>query len=183
MLSTITLYCLCTCSMSLAVPAGGSKSTQNALHTVSSNCLSLELQDRHITYGSQVNGTLGLGKEEVKEKRAVPGVHVDLTRQRLESSGPGSISSLLPGRRYLPPWPLGVAKWLSSRQRNVSKTEMCHFRPISWKTSCEQCSAYFPLLANPAEAQDGKDPGLWVTAWRATTDLSISTSEIQIYIP
>ena len=43
------------------------------------------------------------------------------------------------------------------------------------KTFCEQSSEDFLLLANLAEAQDGKDLGLWMTAPRATTNL-IATS-------
>lgn len=67
--------------------------------TYSQSDLSFELHNVHIAYGSQVNNTLELGNQdsgEVNGKKAVTGIHMDLTWHRLESCGP-TPNPLFPG--------------------------------------------------------------------------------------
>lgn len=129
---------------------------------------SLELQDLCLTYGAQVNGTIGLGSPghrcgKLKESspRNPHGAYVAKTGELWTSSI--SPSWHMAGWHFPTPWLLGVAKWLSSSQWNVN------FQAYLIKTSCEQSSTYFAfLLANLAEPQDGKDLGLWMIGSRVT---------------
>lgn len=124
----------------------------------------------HIAYGSQVNNTLELGHQdagEVNGKKAVTGIHMDLTWHRLESCGP-TPNPLFPGTWLGISQQPGIGMWPSDWvliSGMWAKWNVAHLI----KTSYEQSSTCFLLLlANLAEPQDGKNLGFWTTAWRAT---------------